>query len=163
MNKRVNLYDHYPSLDSFQFSWSLFNFSQLDALSAACPSAFTAALRCLPAMPRELNVVYTDCAGKPGQPTSTGNSQICNPRSLHKVCRSFSFLVESWSYVLVALQSSICSACCSLYPFCPRMAFQRCPCASILSLIVQQFGSLTTFCRFLSLFRLDVSVGLWSP
>ena len=73
------------------------------------------------------------------------------------------FLVESWPYVLVALQSSIRSACCSLDPFCHRRAFQRCPCASILSLLVQQLGSLTTFCRFLSLFRLDVSVGLWSP
>ena len=74
------------------------------------------------------------------------------------------FLVEPWPYVLVVLQYSICSACCSLDPFCPRMAFQRCPCASILFLLlVQQLGSLTTFCRFLSLFRLDVSVGLWSP
>ena len=43
----------------------LFNPTQLDALSAACPSAFTAALHCLPTMPRELNVVYNDCAGKP--------------------------------------------------------------------------------------------------
>ena len=41
----------------------LFNHSQPDSLSAACPSAFTAALRCLPTMPRELNVVNTDCAG----------------------------------------------------------------------------------------------------
>ena len=74
------------------------------------------------------------------------------------------FLVEPCPYVIVALQSSICSACFSLDPFCPRMAFQRCPCASILFLLlVQQLGSLTTFCRFLSLFRLDVSVGLWSP
>ena len=52
-------------------------------------NAFTAALRCLPTMPRELNVVHTDCAGKPRQPTSTGNShQVCYPRSLHRVCRS---------------------------------------------------------------------------
>ena len=58
-------------------SSGFFNHSQLDALSAACPSAFTAALRCLPTMPRELNVVHTDCAGKPRQPTSTGNSQVC--------------------------------------------------------------------------------------
>ena len=42
---------------------------QLNALSVACPSAFNVALRCLPTMPRELNVVHTDCAGKPRQPT----------------------------------------------------------------------------------------------
>ena len=40
-----------PSLESFQFSWSLFNRSQLDDLSVACPRAFTAALRCLPTIP----------------------------------------------------------------------------------------------------------------
>ena len=78
LSGRQIISDHYPSLDSFQFSWSLFNHSQLDALSAACPSAFTAALRCLPTMPRELNVVHTDCARKPRQPTSTGNSQVCH-------------------------------------------------------------------------------------
>ena len=73
---------------SIWFSWSLFNHSQLDALSAACSSAFTAALRCLPTMHRELNVVHTDCVGKLWQPTSTGNSQVCHPCSLHRVCRS---------------------------------------------------------------------------
>ena len=58
-------YAHYPALDSFQFSWSLFNHSQLDALSAACPSAFTATLCYFPhypGMPIELNAVHTDCA-----------------------------------------------------------------------------------------------------
>jgi len=68
------------------------------------------------------------------------------------------FIVEPWPCFLVALQSSMCSDCCSLDPFCPRMAFQRCPCASILSLLVQQLGSLTNFCRFLSLFRISWSL-----
>ena len=37
-------------------------------------------------MHRELNVVLTDYAGKPRQPTSTGH--VCHPRSLYRVCRS---------------------------------------------------------------------------
>ena len=37
---------------------------------------------------RELNVVHTDCAGKLRQRTSTRNSQVGHPRSLHRVCRS---------------------------------------------------------------------------
>ena len=93
-------------LDNFSsFSWSLLNHSQLDALSAACPSgAFTAALRCLPSMHRDLNVVNTDCAGKPRQPTYTGNSQVCHPRSLQRSFRSV-YLDFSNSYALWQLYS----------------------------------------------------------
>ena len=115
-------YDYYPSLDSFQFSWSLFNHSQLDVLSTACPSAFTAALRCLPTMPRELNVVHTECAGKPRQPTSTGNSQVCHPRSL-RVCRSVYLAFSIHMTVLWHLSSqgtvsstmTICTICLFFY------------------------------------------------
>ena len=46
------------------------------------------ALSLQPTMPMELNVVHTDCAGKLRQRTSTRNSQVGHPRSLHRVCRS---------------------------------------------------------------------------
>ena len=96
----VIICDHYPSSDSFQFSWSLFNYSQLDVLSAACPSAVTAAPRCLPTMPWELNVVHTDCAGKPRQSTSTGNSHVCHPLSLHRVSTwLFQFICDLASFL----------------------------------------------------------------
>jgi len=38
-----------------------------------------------PTMSGELNVIHVDCAGKPRQPTPTGNSQVCHPRSL-QIC-----------------------------------------------------------------------------
>ena len=59
--------DH--TLDSCQFSWYLFCNSKLDALSAACPSAFTAVLCCFPSMGRQHNIGHTECAGKPRRPT----------------------------------------------------------------------------------------------
>ena len=202
-------------------------------------------------MPRELNVVYTVCVGKPWQPTSTGNSQVCHLRSLHRVCRSvylaffnsyalwhfssqgnvssklctmaeydlgclffhkvcslgcllgsigrdllvkvgrhrlisrgtsasvtvtvqglstwsmtlvcpFGPPLSSWTLLSISLIScwtmALCSCgsavfhwLCSLFPFCLWMVFQRCPYASVLSLLFQQLGLLTTFCRFLSL------------
>lgn len=37
----------------------------------------------LPAIPRAVSVFHTDCAGKPLQQTSTGNSQACHSLSLH--------------------------------------------------------------------------------
>ena len=58
------------------FSLSRLSQIQLDAVSAFCPSAFTAALRCFPSTPMEPNVIHT---GKSRHPTSTGNSQVCHP------------------------------------------------------------------------------------
>ena len=52
-------------------------------------------------MPRELNVVHFDCAGKLRQHTSTGNNQVCQPRSLHRVCR--------YVYVCVGFLHFICT------------------------------------------------------
>jgi len=82
--------------------------------------------------------------------------------SMNLVCQ-IKPLLSFWTllpylYLLVALQSSIGSVYCCLVPFCPCMVFQWCPCVSVLSLLVQLLGSLTTFCRFLSRFRLDVPV-----
>ena len=57
-----------PGLFSTIANWMLF-LQLVRALSLQL-------LSCFPTMPRELNVLHTDCAGQPRQPTSTGNSQI---------------------------------------------------------------------------------------
>ena len=55
-------------------------------------------------------------------------------------CSSIS-LISCWTMALRSCGSAVFhySDCCSLYPFCPRMAFQRCPCASILSLSLSKY------------------------
>lgn len=72
----------------FQLKSSHLFQSQQKALSAASPNLRAAVFRSLPAIARAVSILHTDCAGKPLQPTSTGNSQVCPPLSLHCWTRS---------------------------------------------------------------------------
>ncbi|KAH3857219.1 hypothetical protein DPMN_099825 [Dreissena polymorpha] len=65
--------------------------SQLDALSAACPSLPTALFLSPHLIPMLLSILHTDWAGNPLHPISTGNSQALLPRLLHCSCSSVYF------------------------------------------------------------------------
>lgn len=95
---------HYPSSPGFQLNSSHLLQSQQEALSAASPNLQAAIFLIFPAIPRAVNIVHTDCAGKPLQPTSTGNSQVCHPLSLHYWSRSL-FLVAFLSEASSQLSS----------------------------------------------------------
>lgn len=55
---------------------------------------------CLPTIPRAVSIFHTDCAGKPLQPTSSGNSQAYHPLSLSSRTMALSSIwTRSWHLV----------------------------------------------------------------
>ena len=55
---------------------------------SASPSILVVVLCVLPDIPSRVSSFHTDCAGKPLQPTSNGNSQTFHPLSLQSAIRS---------------------------------------------------------------------------
>lgn len=101
---RAVMASHYPSSPGFQLNSSHLLQSQQEALSAASPTCKQlSSLSFLP-FPGLLTSSTQTAPGKPLQPTSTGNSQVCHPLSLHYWSRSL-FLVAFLSEASSQLSS----------------------------------------------------------
>ena len=76
--------NHCALVDCFQLISSHLSHSQLDARSAAWLSLWIALFLSLPLVPTAVISLHTDWGQKPLAPTSTGNSQVCQPFSLQR-------------------------------------------------------------------------------